>query len=639
MPYPSLYSITYSYMGFQQSQGNNAFPGTQIDADLDGLAASVTNLSAFMKTAIRSDGQLNNGLVTFDTLSPSVQTAGLAPANAWMTATLYLLNASTIQAGTLYRSTVDHTSGVFATDLAAGKWVFVAALTAAFTPGANLQLVGPVFSVIPSPAFTAPTASTAAPGTNSTQLATTAYLDSKLAAANGVATLDGAGKLTAAQIPAALVGAVQYQGTWNASTNSPALASGVGTKGFYYKVSVAGATTIDTISQWNIGDTIIFDGTTWDKIDGIASEVVSVAGRTGVVTLAFTDISSQATLAQLPTLAANTVLGSIAGGAPIALTTAQHTSLVNAFTTTLNGLVPNPGTVASKFLRDDGSWQAVAGAGTVTNVATGVGLKGGPITAGGTLSIDASYMRGRISGLTLSTAGASTAFGIAAGVATDGTNADMMLFASAYTKTTAAWAVGSATGSFDGTGSAPSATAGWYHVHLIKRPDTGVVDILTSLSAAAPTLPANYTLFRRIGSMKTNGSFQWIKFLQQGDRYIWDAPVGDVNAFALSTTSTLLPLTVPPGISVEVTFLGFWTAGTATAEMTFQSPLTSTQASNSPLGNVSLINSAASSNASGQFTFQTDTSQNIRAVAAGAYTGPALYVVTQSWLDTRGRFL
>src|ERR1700716_2012808 len=82
-----------------------------------------------------------------------------------------------------------------------------------------------------------------------------------------------------------------------------ALVSGTGTKGFYYKVSVAGSTAVNGISQWNIGNTIIFDGTTWDKIDGIANEVVSVAGRTGAVVLAVADVTgAQAALTagQLP---------------------------------------------------------------------------------------------------------------------------------------------------------------------------------------------------------------------------------------------------------------------------------------------------------------------------------------------------
>jgi len=74
----------------------------------------------------------------------------------------------------------------------------------------------------------------------------------QLGVANGVATLDATGKLTDTQIPAALVGALVYQGTWNAATNTPALTSGVGTKGQYYKVSTAGSTTIDGHNIWTV---------------------------------------------------------------------------------------------------------------------------------------------------------------------------------------------------------------------------------------------------------------------------------------------------------------------------------------------------------------------------------------------------
>jgi len=64
------------------------------------------------------------------------------------------------------------------------------------------------------------------------------------------------------------IGALNYVGTWNASTNSPALASGVGTKGDYYVVSVAGSTSIDGQSLWGVGDWIVFNGTAWQKVDG-----------------------------------------------------------------------------------------------------------------------------------------------------------------------------------------------------------------------------------------------------------------------------------------------------------------------------------------------------------------------------------
>lgn len=125
-------------------------------------------------------------------------------------------------------------------------------------------------------------------------------------------------------------------------------------------------------------------------------------------------------------------------------------------------------------------------------------------------------VQGHIYGLTLSTAGSSATFGIATGRATDSTVVSSMALGSAYTKTTSSWALGTATGSLD-TGSIANNT--WYHVFLIQRPDTGVVDVLLSLSATAPTMPTNYTLFRRIGSMKTNGSAQWVTFLQVGDAF------------------------------------------------------------------------------------------------------------------------
>lgn len=116
-------------------------------------------------------------------------------------------------------------------------------------------------------------------------------------AANGVAGLDASGKLLAAALPASITGAMVYQGTWNASTNIPVLASGAGTKGFFYKVSVTGSTLIDGTANWNVGDVITFDGTTWDKIDGPAEAVVSVAGRIGAIALAVGDVSGAAPLA------------------------------------------------------------------------------------------------------------------------------------------------------------------------------------------------------------------------------------------------------------------------------------------------------------------------------------------------------
>lgn len=93
-----------------------------------------------------------------------------------------------------------------------------------------------------------------------------------------------------------LAGGVEYQGTWNASTNTPTLTSSVGTQGFYYVVSVAGSTNLNGITTWELGDWAIFNGTAWQKVDN-TDAVVSVNGYTGIVTLSATDVSAVPTSA------------------------------------------------------------------------------------------------------------------------------------------------------------------------------------------------------------------------------------------------------------------------------------------------------------------------------------------------------
>jgi hypothetical protein len=64
------------------------------------------------------------------------------------------------------------------------------------------------------------------------------------------------------------IGALNYKGTWDASTNSPTLTSSVGTKGDYYVVSVAGSTTLNGISTWYVGDWAAFNGSVWQRLEG-----------------------------------------------------------------------------------------------------------------------------------------------------------------------------------------------------------------------------------------------------------------------------------------------------------------------------------------------------------------------------------
>lgn len=109
--------------------------------------------------------------------------------------------------------------------------------------------------------------------------------------ASGYAALDSAGKVPLTQIPAGIVNSLQFQGMWDAAANAPALASGVGTKGQFYIVNVAGTTNLDGIASWLANDWAIFTGTTWEKVSGNDAAVISVANRTGSILLTVADVA------------------------------------------------------------------------------------------------------------------------------------------------------------------------------------------------------------------------------------------------------------------------------------------------------------------------------------------------------------
>jgi Chaperone of endosialidase len=216
-----------------------------------------------------------------------------------------------------------------------------------------------------------------------------------------------------------LIGGSIYQGTWNASTNTPALASGVGTKGYYYIVSVAGTTNLDGITDWNVGDWAIYDGTAWQQVDN-TDAVVSVNGFTGAVSLTtsniaegtneyFTTARARQSVSTGTGISYDNSTGVITNSAPdqtVSLTAStgistsgtypnftitntapdQVVSLTGAGTTLISGSYPNF-TITSDDQFD----------GTVTSVAasvpTGFVVTGSPITTTGTLAIsyDAGY--------------------------------------------------------------------------------------------------------------------------------------------------------------------------------------------------------------------------------------------------------
>ena len=127
-----------------------------------------------------------------------------------------------------------------------------------------------------------------------------------------------------------VTGGLSYLGFWNALTNTPTLASSAGTNGNYYVVSVAGTTNLNGITDWQVGDWAIYNGTAWQKIDQ-SNSVTSVNGYTGVVVLTQTDIAGTASLSTAQTLTNKTISGS-----NNTLTDIANASLTNS-SITING--------------------------------------------------------------------------------------------------------------------------------------------------------------------------------------------------------------------------------------------------------------------------------------------------------------
>jgi hypothetical protein len=227
------------------------------------------------------------------------------------------------------------------------------------------------------------TAAATIPNTDITGLGTASTKDA--GAALGVATLDAGGKVPVSELPAAVLGALSYQGTWDASTNTPTLTSSVGSKGYYYVVSVAGNTNLNGITDWLVGDWAVFNGSIWQKVDNTET-VTSVNGQTGAVVLTttniaegtnlyYTDVRARAAISAGTGISYNNTTGVVTNAAPD-----QTVSITGAGTSVVTGTYPNF-TVTSND----------AFVGTVTSVAatagTGISVTGSPITTSGTLNI------------------------------------------------------------------------------------------------------------------------------------------------------------------------------------------------------------------------------------------------------------
>lgn len=255
-------------------------------------------------------------------------------------------------------------------------------------------------------------------------------------------------------------------------------------------------------------------------------------------------------------------------------------------------------------------------------------------------TLESAYPPGHLWGLTLSNAAdADHDITVATGKCRDDDDTVNLVLASALTKQIdASWAVGTNQGGLD-TGSVGNSTT--YHVHLIRRSDTGVVDALFSTSATSPTMPTNYDQSRRIGAVITDGSANIRGFVQVGDEFMLKSPVLDVDATNPGTSAVSATLTVPGGVQVDARFNGALVNGTTgSIDCYFSSPDVTDQAASgtaAPLCQLSTRGENTGRTRAGAFIIRTNTSSQIRYRLSASSTSDLVKIATTGWFDRRGR--
>lgn len=281
------------------------------------------------------------------------------------------------------------------------------------------------------------------------------------------------------------------------------------------------------------------------------------------------------------------------------------------------------------------AWNTVSGSGTVTSLTPGQGITGAlgstsltPITTTGTLYEDASYHLGQLGGLILKPDGTSplTVLDTAAGVAVDSTGAYFIKIG-AFTKLTGgAWASGTGANGM-GNGLTIAAST-WYHVCLAYNGGTADEWFDTSVACANKPTGISGSIYRRIGSFKTNASSQILGFNQLGNEFLWVTPVADVPGTTWGTTPTLATLgSVPTGLEVLARLRA---VSTTNGILVSSADATSGNTFNTPAGN-------QTTNATAAATIDVRTNSSAQVYIAANASSTVVNVVTYGWIDTRGQ--
>lgn len=135
-PAPTAYVVGFDFTAWQAAEPAAPPPGGALSSQFYAISASVASVILALQDIRRADGIIGNATVKPESLHASTVAllgTGFNPRGAWLTTTAYakgdLVQGPTY--GATYVATAAHTSGVFLTDVAAGRWLCLAP----FSPG------------------------------------------------------------------------------------------------------------------------------------------------------------------------------------------------------------------------------------------------------------------------------------------------------------------------------------------------------------------------------------------------------------------------------------------------------------------------------------------------------------------------
>jgi len=128
---PTTYDRVYSFQNFQASSPSAPLPAAQVDAEFNRVKQTLDEILNNLALIQRDDGEIANDTIGVEQLDESVD-LGFSEPTVWASATVYAVGDCVFQSYKFYICQTAHTSGTFATDLAAVKWGEIADFTAVF---------------------------------------------------------------------------------------------------------------------------------------------------------------------------------------------------------------------------------------------------------------------------------------------------------------------------------------------------------------------------------------------------------------------------------------------------------------------------------------------------------------------------